>query len=97
MVTHEKSNIVFAVRTTVGQERNVSILITNRAKTNKIPIKGSQDIQQRAAFLDDVIGAVPVFPRALRFAPAGLLKPVHDAMLAPKTSSLMHWHPQMPA
>jgi len=31
--------MIFAVRTTVGQERNVSNLIAGRAEANKIPIK----------------------------------------------------------
>jgi len=39
MSTKEPSTIVFAVRTTVGQERNVSNLITGRAEANNIPIK----------------------------------------------------------
>ena len=39
MGTKEPSTIVFAVRTTVGQERNVSNLITSRAEANNIPIK----------------------------------------------------------
>jgi len=39
MGTKEPSTIVFAVRTTVGQERNVSNLITGRAEANNIPIK----------------------------------------------------------
>jgi len=36
---NERSTIIFAVRTTVGQERNVSNLIAGRAEANKIPIK----------------------------------------------------------
>ncbi len=39
MSKKEPSTIVFAVRTTVGQERNVSNLITGRAEANNIPIK----------------------------------------------------------
>ncbi len=35
----EPSTTVFAVRTTVGQERNVSNLITGRIEANSIPIK----------------------------------------------------------
>ena len=31
--------MIFAIRTTVGQERNVSNLIAGRAEVNKIPIK----------------------------------------------------------
>jgi len=33
------TTIIFAVRTTVGQERNVSKLITGRAEANKIPLR----------------------------------------------------------
>lgn len=36
---NERSTMIFAVRTTVGQERNVSNLIAGRAEANKIPIK----------------------------------------------------------
>jgi transcriptional antiterminator NusG len=39
MSVEEQSTTVFAVRTTVGQERNVSNLITGRAEANNIPIK----------------------------------------------------------
>ncbi|MCW4021092.1 MAG: transcription elongation factor Spt5 [Candidatus Bathyarchaeota archaeon] len=39
MGVERPSTIIFAVRTTVGQERNVSNLITGRAEANKIPIK----------------------------------------------------------
>ncbi len=39
MSAKEPSTIVFAVRTTVGQERNVSNLITGRVEANNIPIK----------------------------------------------------------
>ena len=39
MAVEEPSTIIFAVRTTVGQERNVSNLITGRAEANKIPIR----------------------------------------------------------
>ncbi|MBS7657041.1 MAG: transcription elongation factor Spt5 [Candidatus Bathyarchaeia archaeon] len=39
MASEERSTIIFAVRTTVGQERNVANLITGRAEANKIPIK----------------------------------------------------------
>ncbi|MBS7614516.1 transcription elongation factor Spt5 [Candidatus Bathyarchaeota archaeon] len=39
MAAEERSTIIFAVRTTVGQERNVANLITGRAEANKIPIK----------------------------------------------------------
>ena len=39
MSLRESSTIIFAVRTTVGQERNVSTLITGRIETNHIPIK----------------------------------------------------------
>jgi transcriptional antiterminator NusG len=35
----ETSAIIFAVRTTVGQERNVANLIASRVKTNAVPIK----------------------------------------------------------
>jgi len=35
----EQSTIIFAVRTTVGQERNASNLITSRIETKNIPIK----------------------------------------------------------
>ncbi len=35
----EPTTIIFAVRTTVGQERNVSNLITGRAEANKIPLR----------------------------------------------------------
>jgi len=35
----EQSTIIFAVRTTVGQERNASNLITSRVETKNIPIK----------------------------------------------------------
>ena len=36
---NERSTMIFAVRTTVGQERNVSNLIAGRAEANGIPIK----------------------------------------------------------
>jgi len=36
---NERSTMIFAVRTTVGQERNVSTLIAGRAEANRIPIK----------------------------------------------------------
>jgi len=36
---NERSTMIFAVRTTVGQERNVSNLIAGRAEANRIPIK----------------------------------------------------------
>ena len=39
MSKDERSTMIFAVRTTVGQERNVSNLIAGRAEVNKIPIK----------------------------------------------------------
>ncbi|RLI04799.1 transcription elongation factor Spt5 [Candidatus Bathyarchaeota archaeon] len=39
MSGNERSTMIFAVRTTVGQERNVSNLIAGRAEANKIPIK----------------------------------------------------------
>jgi len=39
MNENEDSTMIFAVRTTVGQERNVSNLIAGRAEANKIPIK----------------------------------------------------------
>ena len=39
MSESERSTLIFAVRTTVGQERNVSNLIVGRAEANKIPIK----------------------------------------------------------
>jgi len=39
MATEERSTIIFAVRTTVGQERNVANLITGRAEANNIPLK----------------------------------------------------------
>ena len=39
MSTEEPTTIIFAVRTTVGQERNVSNLITGRAEANKIPLR----------------------------------------------------------
>jgi transcriptional antiterminator NusG len=39
MSTNESSTTIFAVRTTVGQERNVSNLITVKAEANDIPIK----------------------------------------------------------
>jgi transcriptional antiterminator NusG len=39
MTAEEPTTIIFAVRTTVGQERNVSNLITGRAEANKIPIR----------------------------------------------------------
>jgi transcriptional antiterminator NusG len=39
MSVKEPSTTVFAVRTTVGQERNVSNLITGRIEANNIPIK----------------------------------------------------------
>jgi len=35
----EQSTTIFAVRTTVGQERNASNLITSRVETKNIPIK----------------------------------------------------------
>jgi len=39
MSTEEPTTIIFAVRTTVGQERNVSNLIAGRAEANKIPLR----------------------------------------------------------
>jgi len=39
MSENEHSTMIFAVRTTVGQERNVSNLIAGRAEANGIPIK----------------------------------------------------------
>lgn len=39
MSTEEPTTIIFAVRTMVGQERNVSNLITGRAEANKIPLR----------------------------------------------------------
>jgi transcriptional antiterminator NusG len=39
MATEERTTLIFAVRTTVGQERNVSNLITGRVEANKIPIR----------------------------------------------------------
>ncbi|MCD6538541.1 transcription elongation factor Spt5 [Candidatus Bathyarchaeota archaeon] len=39
MSKDERSTMIFAIRTTVGQERNVSNLIAGRAEVNKIPIK----------------------------------------------------------
>jgi len=39
MSENKQSTMIFAVRTTVGQERNVSKLIAGRAEANKIPIK----------------------------------------------------------
>jgi len=39
MSRDERSTMIYAVRTTVGQERNVSNLIAGRAEVNKIPIK----------------------------------------------------------
>ncbi len=39
MSKDERSTMIFAVRTTVGQERNVSNLIAGRAEVNNIPIK----------------------------------------------------------
>ena len=39
MSRDERSTMIFAVRTTVGQERNVSNLIAGRAEVNRIPIK----------------------------------------------------------
>ena len=39
MNKNKQSTIIFAVRTTAGQERNVSKLIAGRAEANKIPIK----------------------------------------------------------
>ena len=39
MSAEEPTTIIFAVRTTVGQERNVSNLITGRAEANKIPLR----------------------------------------------------------
>ncbi len=39
MSQKQPSTTIFAVRTTVGQERNVSNLVTGRAETNAIPIK----------------------------------------------------------
>ena len=39
MSQEETSAIIFAVRTTVGQERNVANLIASRVKTNAVPIK----------------------------------------------------------
>jgi transcriptional antiterminator NusG len=39
MGVEEPTTIIFAVRTTVGQERNVSNLITGRAEANRIPLR----------------------------------------------------------
>lgn len=39
MSQEETSAIIFAVRTTVGQERNVANLIASRVETNAVPIK----------------------------------------------------------
>lgn len=39
MSESERSTMIFAVRTTVGQERNVSNLIAGRAEANKIMIR----------------------------------------------------------
>jgi len=39
MSENKQSTMIFAVRTTAGQERNVSKLIAGRAEANKIPIK----------------------------------------------------------
>ncbi len=39
MSTEEPTTIIFAVRTTVGQERNVSNLIAGRTEANKIPLR----------------------------------------------------------
>jgi transcriptional antiterminator NusG len=39
MSVEERSTTIFAVRTTVGQERNVSNLISGRAEANNAPIK----------------------------------------------------------
>ncbi len=39
MGVEESTTIIFAVRTTVGQERNVSNLITGRAEANRIPLR----------------------------------------------------------
>jgi transcriptional antiterminator NusG len=39
MAADERTTMIFAVRTTVGQERNVSNLITGRVEANKIPIR----------------------------------------------------------
>ncbi|RJS76696.1 transcription elongation factor Spt5 [Candidatus Bathyarchaeota archaeon] len=39
MSSEPSSTTIFAVRTTVGQERNVSNLIAGRAEANNIPIK----------------------------------------------------------
>ncbi len=39
MAVEGRGTIIFAVRTTVGQERNVSNLITGRAEANKIPVR----------------------------------------------------------
>ena len=39
MSRDERSTMIYAVRTTVGQERNVSNIIAGRAEVNKIPIK----------------------------------------------------------
>ena len=39
MSENEHPTMIFAVRTTVGQERNVSNLIAGRAEANDIPIK----------------------------------------------------------
>lgn len=39
MSESERSTMIFAVRTTVGQERNVSNLIAGRAEANRIPIR----------------------------------------------------------
>ena len=39
MSENKQSTMIYAVRTTAGQERNVSKLIAGRAEANKIPIK----------------------------------------------------------
>jgi transcriptional antiterminator NusG len=39
MSLEESSTTIFAVRTTVGQERNVSNLISGKIEANKIPVK----------------------------------------------------------
>jgi len=39
MAVEGRTTIIFAVRTTVGQERNVANLITGRAEANKIPVR----------------------------------------------------------
>ncbi len=39
MTVENRETIIFAVRTTVGQERNVADLVTGRVETNRIPVK----------------------------------------------------------